>query len=100
MKLIEILFTLSSTTALLASVPQVVQLWRTKASDELSFSTWSFWLGTQAVNLTYMIALGNHLLMFFSAAWLTFYIVMMVLIVRYRRSQLVVAQEAIETAKQ
>lgn len=96
MKLIEILYSLSSSIAILASMPQVMQLLRTKASDELSFSTWSFWLGTQVVNLAYMTALGNHLLMFFSAAWLTFYVVMMVLIVRYRRPRLVVAEELVD----
>jgi uncharacterized protein with PQ loop repeat len=98
MKLIEILYILSSTIAILSSMPQVMQLLRTKASEELSVPTWSMWLATQFVSVAYMANLGNLLLMCFSIAWLSFYTVMMVLIIRYRRRPAPEMVEAVNEA--
>lgn len=85
MKLIEIIYILSTLTAVVASLPQILQLLRTKASDELSISTWSLWLATQVITLSYMISTHNKLLIVVSSVWLVFYVVMLGLIFRYRQ---------------
>ena len=86
MQPIELLYILSSTVAIASSAPQILQLLRTKKSEELSRATWSMWLTTQFFNLAYMTHLGNPLLIAFSPAWLSFYVIIMTLIIRYRRT--------------
>lgn len=82
----EILYTCSTTVAVIASVPQVRQLIISKRSDELSVPTWSLWLATQVVSLTYMISIRERLLIIVSSIWLVFYVIMMALIMYYRRN--------------
>lgn len=84
MKIIEIIYITSTLVALSASVPQIIQLLRTKASDELSISTWTLWLGTQFITVLYMISTGNKLLIAVSCSWAVFYVVMLGLILKYR----------------
>lgn len=83
---IEVLYTCSASVAVLASIPQVRQLLVTKSSDELNIATWSLWLGTQFISLTYAISLQVHLLIIVNCIWITFYTVMLTLILYYRRN--------------
>ena len=44
MNLIDVLYLITSMTSLGASVPQVLQLFKEKRSDELSITTWAMWV--------------------------------------------------------
>ena len=82
---IEILYTCSTSIAVLASIPQVRQLFVTKSSGELNIVTWSLWLCTQFISLAYAISLQVHLLIIVNCIWIGFYAIMLSLILYYRR---------------
>lgn len=84
MTYITILYMVAAFFAVAASIPQILILYRLKNSDEFQLSTWITWFLTQSVSLVYMIALGNMLLIVTNALWVTFYLIMAVLIVTYR----------------
>jgi hypothetical protein len=86
MNFFETLYACSTTIAVLASFPQIRQLLLAKRSDELNLATWTLWLGTQFVSLTYALSIHNRLLTIINAVWITFYAVMLGLITYYRRN--------------
>lgn len=81
----ELLYIMSTTVSLIASVPQARQLIITKRSDELSATTWGMWVCTQCVSLFYAISIAQTVLILANIGWLTFYSIMVVLILYYRR---------------
>ncbi len=83
--MIEILYTIAGTVAVLACSPQVLELIRAGRSEELSVATWSLWCGTQVVSLAYMITLRQPLLILFATLWSLFYMIMIGLILYYRK---------------
>ena len=85
MHLIEVTYIAAAIIALSAGVPQLRQLFLTKASDEFSLSTWCVWLSTQCVTLAYVTTLKNVLMMLVSLAWVGFYAAMVLMIIYYRR---------------
>lgn len=84
MTYITILYIIAVFCSVIASIPQVMTLYRVKCSDEFQLTTWIVWLFTQTVSLAYMISLGNMLLIVANALWVTFYLLMVVLIIAYR----------------
>lgn len=86
MHTIETIYIIAALTAISACLPQIRQLIITKASDELNLGTWSVWLMTQCVTLTYVASIENLLMTIVNIAWVTFYAVMVGLIVYYRRT--------------
>ena len=84
---IEIIYIIGAVIAISACVPQIRQLQASKASDEFSLATWATWLGTQTISLLYVLSLGDILLIIVNSVWITFYFVMVSLIVRYRHLQ-------------
>lgn len=84
MTYITILYMIAVFCAVIASIPQIMTLYRVKCSDEFQLTTWVVWLFAQAVSLAYMISLGNMLLIVANALWVMFYLLMVVLIVMYR----------------
>ncbi len=83
--MIEILYTIAGTVAVVASSPQVIQLVKAGRSDELSVTTWGMWCGTQTISLAYAIALQVPLLILFNSLWVIFYLIMTNLILYYRK---------------
>lgn len=83
MLIIQILLTLSAIVAISAGIPQLIKLIKTKNSDEFNLGTWAMWVGTQSVSTVYAISIKDPLLITINAAWVLFYFVMTVLIVKY-----------------
>jgi uncharacterized protein with PQ loop repeat len=85
MHFIEITYLLASFVSIFAMLPQIKRLLVAKQSDELSVSTWTIWIGYQAVALMYSIAF--HLLVYtiVNIAWISLYTVMLALIIKYRK---------------
>lgn len=84
MSIIELFYTLSVVLALSAAVPQIKKLLKIKSSSEFSITTWVSWLGAQAIAFIYAISVGAYAYMAASAAWVAFYALMVVLIIKYR----------------
>ncbi len=84
MFIIQTVYIIGAIVAIAACLPQINQLRISKASDELSLPTWSVWLITQATSLLYVTSLGNALLIVVNSIWVTFYLVMVLMIVHYR----------------
>ena len=87
MHTLQILYSLSGFIALSAGALQLSKLLKKKNSDEFNLGTWLMWTGTQSVSTAYAISLGDALLVTISSAWVTFYLMMSVLIVRYSSSR-------------
>lgn len=87
MEIIGIVYIIGVIVAISASVPQVTRLYRTKQSDEFQLSTWVTWTVTQTTSLIYVASIGNLLMTLANICWVSFYIVMSCLIIRYRTPQ-------------
>lgn len=85
--IIEILYLISASIAVLAMVPQIKQLVLTRQSDELSLSTWTTWGCCQVVSLLYALSLHATAYIIVNVAWITFYGVMVTLIIKYRKKR-------------
>lgn len=83
---LQILYILSGFIALSAGALQLSKLLKKKNSDEFNLGTWLMWTGTQGVSTAYAVSLGDALLVTISSAWVTFYLMMSVLIIRYSSS--------------
>jgi uncharacterized protein with PQ loop repeat len=98
MNAIDILYLITSMASLVASVPQVAQLFKEKRSDELSISTWSMWFLCQITFLFYVTSRGETLMLVTNTIWLVFYGAMLWMIVYYRRHpRPVLEQEQVST---
>ena len=84
MTTIAILYIIAVFISIAASGPQILKLYRLKASDEFQLSTWVAWLVAQCVSLAYMISISNVLLIVANVLWVSFYLLMVILIVTYR----------------
>ena len=93
---IEILYLLGSFASVLAMAPQIKQLLTTKQSDELNIFTWSVWGGTQVIALAYSITLHATPYVIANLAWVTFYAVMLTLIIKYRTKHSTITEELAE----
>lgn len=81
---LAIIYVLTVFMAIVASIPQLIKLYRLKCSDEFQLSTWAVWLMAQLVSLAYVISLNNTMLVIANILWVSFYCVMVALIVLYR----------------
>ncbi|MFZ1361292.1 MAG: hypothetical protein WAS27_04695 [Candidatus Saccharimonadales bacterium] len=83
--MIELLYSIAGSVAIIAGSTQVRALIKTGRSEELSITTWVLWCGTQAISLLYMITIHQPLLILFNALWVTLYGLMVGLILYYRK---------------
>lgn len=84
MYILGILYITAAFVAIGACIPQIVQLVKLRRSDEFELSTWAVWLLTQLVSVAYVASLGNVLMIIANSAWVSFYAVMVYLIIHYR----------------
>lgn len=83
--IIKILYCMAAVIALGACIPQVACLLRSKQADSFSVSSWVAWTVTQFVTLVYVVSIRNTMMTLVSVAWVSFYIVMIVLILHYKK---------------
>jgi hypothetical protein len=100
MQLIEIAYIVAAIVSISAGAPQIRRLFIAKASDELSLPTWCIWLGTQLVTLMYVISIANILMIIVAMAWISFYVAMVSLIIRYRRRPVAIEPLVVEEQPQ
>src|SRR5882724_13490809 len=85
MHTIEITYLVLSVASVIAMVSQVKRLLITKQSDELSLTTWFMWATYQTSALVYSISLHAIPWLATNIAWLSFYAIMLTLIIKYRK---------------
>lgn len=83
---IQVLYIAAGFIALSAGALQLSKLLKKKNSDEFNLGTWLMWTGTQTITTAYAITLGDPLFAFISGSWVSFYLVMSILIIRYSSS--------------
>ncbi len=81
---IELLYTFAAILSISVCVPQLGSLIKAKRSEELNLTTWAVWTLTQTITLVYVMSIGNVLMAFVTAAWVSFYAAMVGLIIHYR----------------
>jgi hypothetical protein len=94
MHIIEITYLALSVASVIAMVTQVKRLLITKQSDELSLATWVMWATYQASALVYSISLHAVAWLATNIAWVSFYVIMLALIIKYRKKAATVTVQA------
>ena len=83
MNIFAIMYVFASTTSILAGIPQIVQIIRSKNVEGISLQTYDMWALLQVMSLPYTVQSGNILWSGVSVAWLAYYLVVVFLIERY-----------------
>ncbi len=84
MDLLALLYILASVTSILAGLPQIVQILRTKNVEGINLQTYDMWAVLQAAGLPYTVQSGNALWFGVSIGWLIYYVAVIILIEHYR----------------
>lgn len=87
------LYIVAQTLSISLSWPQIRKLYRAKQSKELSLTSWSAWTVSQSITLFYGLVSHQYIWVAASVLWLSFYISMVSMIVRYR--QLTIREQVI-----
>ena len=98
MQIISFLYIATALIAISACIPQIIQLVKIRRSDEFQLSTWAIWLLTQVVTLVYVMSIDNLLMAVVNAGWVSFYGLMVYLIIHYRLRPAPVEQAAKQQA--
>lgn len=85
MKIIILLYLAASTASIIATLPQIKQLVVAKCSDELSLISWSIWGISQCITMIYSVYISAVPLIIANSAWILFYLIMVILIIKYRK---------------
>ena len=77
--------TILAAAAVLASFPTLKALYESKDSSSLSLISWVIWAIYDVVSLLYSITIHAYIYSSVNAAWLVFYLAIIVMIIKYRR---------------
>ena len=83
--IIETLYLLASSAAIIAMAPQVKRLLVTRHSKGLSLASWMTWCVSQATAICYGVLLGAVPYIIINSIWFSYYITMVILIIKYRQ---------------
>lgn len=97
MTFIQILYLSAVAVSLGAGLPQMLRLMQTKDSSGLSLTTWRTWVFTQLVSLLYSLSIGDKLLVMVNILWVSFYLTMAAMIIKYRVPVERMAEDRVES---
>lgn len=83
MNIFAIMYIFAASTSIIAGLPQILQIIRTKNVEGISLQTYDMWAALQVMSLPYTIQSGNVLWSSVSVGWLVYYVVVVFLIERY-----------------
>jgi uncharacterized protein with PQ loop repeat len=86
MHIIELIYLVTTFASVFTALPQLKQLWKMKNSDEFNLFSWVAWCLSQVTALFYSITIHSVPYLLVNIAWISFYVVMIGLILKYRRS--------------
>lgn len=84
-ELFATLYSVMQAIAVIMAWPQIRKLYMAKQSNELSLTTWSVWLFSSMITISYASLTENYIWLTANIAWALLYATMVILIVRYRR---------------
>jgi uncharacterized protein with PQ loop repeat len=84
MRIIELIYITTTLISVLTALPQLKRLWTVKSSDEFSLSSWVAWLVAQITALVYALSIASVPYLIVNLLWITFYVLMIFLIIKYR----------------
>lgn len=79
-----ILYAISTFGFIIACVPQLVQILKTKNVEGISLQTYDMWLIMQAISMPYIYQSADGLWIGANIMWIAYYAAMVVLIQHYR----------------
>jgi uncharacterized protein with PQ loop repeat len=82
---IQTIYLFTSFLTVLATIPQLKQLIHTKQSDQFNLMTWLMFGGNQLMSFAYAISINATAYIIVTMAWISFYIIMLFLIIKYRK---------------
>jgi len=72
--------------SVIATIPQLLKLIKLKHSTEFNLFSWIVWLIYQTVSVAYSWRIKAYLYVVINSLWVGFYLVMVILIIRYRKN--------------
>ena len=84
MNILALLYIIASIATVSAGLPQIIQIIRTKDVEGISLQTYDMWALFQTVSIPYTIESGNILWLCTSIGWLTYYVIVILLIEHYQ----------------
>jgi hypothetical protein len=75
---------IGTAAAVYAGIPQLRKLFISKQADDFNMQTWLIWLFSQVTALMYTVAMHDVLYACVALFWLSFYLVMVAMIFKYR----------------
>ena len=82
--IIHFLYGISAIGFILAGIPQIVQILKTKTVEGISLQMYDMWLMLQIFAFPYVLQSRNVMWIISSALWIVYYAVMVALIKHYR----------------
>lgn len=79
-----ILYAISAFGFVIACLPQIIQVVRTKTVEGISLQTYDMWLVMQVISMPYILQSGDLLWISANIVWVAYYAAMVVLIEHYR----------------
>jgi len=95
MRAIEIIYLVTTFASVFTALPQVKQLLAMKDSDEFNLFTWVAWFLAQVAALFYSLSIHSLPYFMVNIAWISFYIAMISLIIKYRGATAKLATEEV-----
>lgn len=87
MNTIEFVYVSTTLISVFTAIPQLKRLWILKSSDEFNLYTWVAWLVAQLSALVYSVSISSVPYLIVNILWVSFYLVMIGLILKYRDSK-------------
>lgn len=72
--------------SVMAAIPQLSKLVKLKHSTEFNLFSWSVWFFYQVISVAYSVSIKAYVYALINSLWATFYFVMIVLIIKYRKN--------------
>lgn len=79
-----ILYAISAVGSVVACLPQIIQVLKTKTVEGISLQTYDMWFVMQAVSMPYIVQSGDSLWITANIVWIAYYLAMALLIQHYR----------------
>lgn len=83
-RLFAILYAISAFGFIVACMPQIVQVIKTKTVEGISLQTYDMWFVMQLISMPYIFQSGDVLWICANVIWIVYYLAMVLLIQHYR----------------
>ena len=97
MHIVAFIYLITTFGSIFTAFPQIKQLRKMKNSDEFNIFSWTAWSIGQVTALIYSITIHSIPFIIVNIGWVTYYVIIMSLIFKYRKgSNIVLVPEKVE----